>query len=221
MEREDAIIESWEANARNWIESIEQKLLESRILATNDAIVRSVLASKPTHVLDVGCGEGWLCEVLSSQGILVTGVDAIPSLIEAAKSKSKGTYLVATYEAIGKKQVIFEQPFDVIICNFSLLGKDSVAQLLPALLDWLKPNGKVIVQTLHPKSRSQDSVSGWKTGSWDGLGPNYTQAYEWYYRTMEDWMDLFNNSGYSTIKSQDIQHPITHNLLSIIYTLSR
>ena len=44
---------------------------------------------RPSTVLDIGCGEGWLCRALADKGMKVWGVDAIPELITAATIKRK------------------------------------------------------------------------------------------------------------------------------------
>src|SRR5579863_7035223 len=79
------ILNSWHTNAAPWTSSVRQGRIESRRLITDRAVVEAVLARKPATVLDVGCGEGWLARALSRHGIRVTGVDAVPALIEQAQ----------------------------------------------------------------------------------------------------------------------------------------
>ncbi|MGN6416883.1 MAG: methionine biosynthesis protein MetW [Pseudobacter sp.] len=80
MKQSDPIRASWEANAANWIETIANNEIESRVLVTNEAIVQAVLAVAPASVLDIGCGESWLTHLLRSKGIEAYGVDAVASL---------------------------------------------------------------------------------------------------------------------------------------------
>ena len=90
MDKEEKILESWKLNATNWIEVIESNAIESRKLATNNAIVNAVVNAQPVSVLDIGCGEGWLAKELSDRGMSVTGIDAIPALIDKAREKNFG-----------------------------------------------------------------------------------------------------------------------------------
>ena len=39
-------------------------------------------------MLDIGCGEGWLARALEAEGIRVTGIDAVPGLIERARVRT-------------------------------------------------------------------------------------------------------------------------------------
>jgi 2-polyprenyl-3-methyl-5-hydroxy-6-metoxy-1,4-benzoquinol methylase len=218
MDREELIIQSWRANADNWIRLIGSNGIESRTLATNQAILEKVVAAQPQSVLDIGCGEGWLAQQLSNQGIAVSGVDVIPELIEKAREKAAGDFYTASYEDISLHKVEFPGLFDAIVINFALIGKESSEDLLASLPGYLSETGKLYIQTLHPYARKQlnDYVTGWKNGSWDGLGEEFTMPYEWYFRTVEDWVELFERSGFTRVHLSEAVHPHSGKLLSIL-----
>ncbi len=219
MDKEQKIIESWKANAGNWIAIIDDNGIESRKLATNNAIVDAVCESKAVTVLDIGCGEGWLSKELQEKGMEIMGVDIIPELINKAKQKVKGDFWVASYEDIADGKIEFSKPADAIVINFALIAKESTEKLLAALPRFLAPGGKLFIQTLHPNSRKEinDYISGWKDGSWDGLGKQFTQPYSWYFRTMKDWLELLGQSGFSKIKVTEVTHPHSAKPLSVIF----
>jgi 2-polyprenyl-3-methyl-5-hydroxy-6-metoxy-1,4-benzoquinol methylase len=220
MDKEKNIIESWKINAGNWIDIIETNGIESRKLATNKAILETVCKAKPATVLDVGCGEGWLAKELHDKGISVTGVDVIPELIEKAKQKITGDFYVSSFEDIFLNKIVFSKLFDAIVINFALIGKESTENLLASLPRYLSKNGKLFIQTLHPYSRKSidDYTTGWKEGSWDGLGEQFTQPYQWYFRTLEDWLLLLDKSGFTNIEIAEVLHPHTSQPLSVIFT---
>jgi 2-polyprenyl-3-methyl-5-hydroxy-6-metoxy-1,4-benzoquinol methylase len=219
MDKEKHIIQSWQANAGNWISLIESNGIESRKLVTNKAILDTILSAKPVSVLDIGCGEGWLAKELYDHGIAISGVDVIHGLIEKAREKVNGDFYVASYEDIASNRISFSKLFDVIVINFALIGKESAENLLAALPQYLSPNGNLFIQTLHPYSRKvlDDYISGWKKGSWDGLGDQFTMPYEWYFRTMEDWIQLLGQSGFQKIKVTEIVHPHSAKPLSVLF----
>ena len=57
--------------------------------------VESVQPLSGKTALDVGCGAGLLCEPLARMGAEVTGVDAAPENVEAAKAHAAGSGLLA------------------------------------------------------------------------------------------------------------------------------
>lgn len=117
------IIDSWLKNAKPWVTAVRENEIESRVLITNKAIIETILQRYPKTVLDIGCGEGWLVRELNKAGINVLGIDVIPELVEAAKGKS-GEFKLISYDDLTQDAI--KEKFDVIVCNFSLLGKESV-----------------------------------------------------------------------------------------------
>jgi len=62
----------------------------------------------------------------------LVGADAVSALIDHAKAAGCGDFDVAPYEAISRG--LFIGKFDVAVCNFSLLGKESVETLFSAIV---------------------------------------------------------------------------------------
>jgi 2-polyprenyl-3-methyl-5-hydroxy-6-metoxy-1,4-benzoquinol methylase len=151
--------------------------------------------------------------------VSITGTDAVAELTEKAKQRTNGDFFVASYEEIAEGKISFPRPFDAIVINFALIGKESTENLLKALPSFLSNGGKLFIQTLHPYNRKSvnDYKSGWKDGSWDGLGEKFIFPYQWYFRTLEDWLLLLEQSGFAPIKIKEQFHPITGNPLSVIF----
>ena len=102
-----------------------------------------------------------------------------------------GQFQVCSYEALAGGRLadrhVQLDPFDTVICNFSLIGKEAVENLLTALPQYLNLQGSLIIQTLHPLTACghQPYCDGWRPGSWDGFGPEFTDPAPWYFRTIE------------------------------------
>ena len=219
MNNEQTIIDSWEANAANWIKIIDAGGIESRKLVTNRAIVDAVCSNEPASVLDIGCGEGWLAKVLADRGMMVTGVDVVPELIDMARRKALGNFIISSYDELATHEIDIHETFDAIIINFALIGKESTEELLAALPTYLNDKGCLIIQTLHPFHRKplNDYETGWKQGSWDGLGNQFVLPYQWYFRTLEDWLELLSQCGFNRVHFSEPLHPVTREIQSIIF----
>ncbi|MGD0493972.1 MAG: gluconokinase, GntK/IdnK-type [Steroidobacteraceae bacterium] len=204
--REDLILRSWRTNATSWARAIHDQRITSRTLVTNRAIVDTVLALAVRNVLDIGCGEGWLARALSLKGLAVTGIDATDSLIAEARTLGGGTFEVRDYADLVEGR--FEhRDFDAAVCNFSLLGEDSVDSLCRAVRRYLKPSGYLVIQTLHPVAACGDHPyrDGWRPGSWSGFGPEFGDPPPWYFRTLNSWLALLRRFGYELV---DCREPI-------------
>lgn len=219
----DAILSSWQANAQQWIATIDSEELESRRLVTNQAIIQAVLAYRPKTLLDVGCGEGWLSRALSEHGIRTLGIDAVSALIDNARKKGSGEYEVASYQDLIQQKALSSGPFAGAVINFALLDKDMTERVIPALVHYLQKSGLLFVQTLHPAvlSDGRPYQSGWRPGSWDGMKREFTQPYEWYFRTLQDWVALFSQSGYLIKEIREPLHPKTGQPASVIFVLQQ
>ncbi|MDX1803967.1 MAG: methyltransferase domain-containing protein, partial [Alcanivorax sp.] len=195
---EQRIIDCWHDNAASWRRLMQQRSIASR-RHTDPAIIDMAIRSGAGRVLDIGCGEGWLCRALSEHGMAVTGTDAVAELLEQARRcHPAGTYLELDYEALINGAL--PQHFDLVICNFSLFGEHSVERLLEHLSERLHDNaGTLLIQTLHPlMSCQQQYRDGWREGSWPGCDDLCGTAPPWYFRTLGSWLRLLAQYGFQT-----------------------
>jgi 2-polyprenyl-3-methyl-5-hydroxy-6-metoxy-1,4-benzoquinol methylase len=205
---EAQIIRSWYTNAKPWASAIQSGSIRSRKLVTDRAIIEAVLNVSPRRVLDLGCGEGWLARALSSLGLEVTGVDVVPELIAEARRLGGGEFHLQAYDAIVNRQW-GGGPFDAAVCNFSLLGKESVELTIGAIGDYLNAPGYLIVQTLHPVTACGDSryQDGWRPGNWLGFSSEFRDPPPWYFRTLESWISLLRSSRFEVIECREPTAP--------------
>ena len=213
---DEKVLHSWNVNALPWTDAVREERIASRKLVTNAAIIDAVLSRAPKSVLDVGCGEGWLCRVLSEKGIETLGVDAITALIARAKELG-GNFQVASYEDIAAGALT--NRVDLVVSNFALIGKESVDDLVATIPKLLNPGGSFVVQTMHPVISGGDEpyVDGWRPGSWTGFSADFSDPAPWYFRTIETWLKLFRESGLKNIEIREPLHPETGKPASIIF----
>lgn len=117
-----------------------------------DVKARYPLAGKTA--LDVGCGAGLLCEPLARMGAVVTGVDAAPENIEAAKAHTILSALEIDYRAGEIAQQGLGQ-FDVV-CSMEVIEHvTDPAAFVAELGRHLKPDGLLLLSTPNrtPASR--------------------------------------------------------------------
>lgn len=108
---------------------------------------------------------------------------------------------------------------DVLVCNFSLLGKASVEGIFQIAPSLLNPRGSLIVQALHPIAACgvQPYLDGWRHGSWAGCGGGFSEPAPWYFRRLESWTALFVNSGFRLTEIREPLHPASGKPASVIF----
>lgn len=214
--KDSQILKSWNKNALVWNKAIENGEIESRKLVTNRAILESIYMLNPVSVLDLGCGEGWLTRALMGKGIQTIGVDGVDELIKIAKARGNGKFVHITYEDL--HETSFDPVFDVVVCNFSLIGKESTANVVKMSHRYLRPKkGKLIIQTLHPDhSQYAGEQDGWKNGSWDGFNDEFTDPAPWFFRNLESWKKLILKSGFTRLEMVEPSHPDSGEINSLI-----
>jgi 2-polyprenyl-6-hydroxyphenyl methylase/3-demethylubiquinone-9 3-methyltransferase len=95
--------------------------------------------------LDVGCGAGLLAEPLARLGARVTGIDAAPELIEAAREHAAGQGLQIDYRAVAVEEV--EGQFDLVTALEVIEHVADPAAFVQALAARLAPGGLMILST--------------------------------------------------------------------------
>jgi hypothetical protein len=105
------------------------------------------------------------------------------------------------------------------VCNFSLIGNESVDDLFVAVKSLLHPGGTLVVQTLHPLIACGDQpyVDGWRPGSWAGFSGDFVRPAPWYFRTLESWVRLFTANGWHLEEIREPMHPNTGKPASILF----
>lgn len=222
MGKNKEVIVSWNENAGEWIRVIDESKIQSRRF-TNQAIVQTLRDINASKFLDIGCGEGWLTREISGMGKTAIGIDAIPAFLENARKKGPGTYYCMNYEEIIAKKPVPEMPFDVLVFNFCLYGKDGLVPLLRQSRKVLKKKGKMVIQTLHPLFLLQQGLeykSQWIDNAWNGLPGNFTNGHAWYARTLEDWMQVINRCRMKVIGLKEVTDQ-NKTPISMILTLQK
>jgi 23S rRNA-/tRNA-specific pseudouridylate synthase/2-polyprenyl-3-methyl-5-hydroxy-6-metoxy-1,4-benzoquinol methylase len=124
------------------------------------------------RVLDIACGQGALCRRLGAQGVLATGVDAAPRLIEAAQrhapeaGSAPARYIVGDARDLGAIAARGEGgtfgPFDAATCIMALMNIDPLEPVLRGCRSLLAPGGVLVAVILHPAFRAPGQTSwGW------------------------------------------------------------
>lgn len=150
--------------------------------------------------LDVGCGAGLLCEPLARLGADVTGVDAAPENIEAAKSHAAGAGLSINYRA-GEIASQGLGHYDVVTCMEVIEHVIDPAAFLHELVRHLKPDGLLLLSTPNRTPASRVFL----VEAAERLGQVPRGTHDWdKFLTPEELAVLIDNAGLEVIDIKGI-----------------
>lgn len=196
-DRDERQQSSWDANASAWTRALRGGTMEVRERLTNAAVLAAVGRSGPATVLDVGCGEGWLVHALAAQGRAAVGVDVSEELLRAAR-EGPGRFEHGSYLDLMERDGWLAGPFDVAVCNFSILGRDATPLFVALRARLAAPGGRLVVQTLHPFSVAGDGPyrDGWREERFEALGSGF-EPMPWFSRTLASWSARMREAGFA------------------------
>jgi SAM-dependent methyltransferase len=121
------------------------------------------LAAKPgQRVLDVCCGQGVLGRVLALQGLKTLGIDASPSLIEAAKARAGALEQHRVGDARNLDAALGDEVADHAALIMCLQDLDPLAPVLNGVAKHVRPSGRIVLVMTHPCFRiPRRSSWGW------------------------------------------------------------
>ena len=135
----------WDESAAAWIADMDNASEFSRRHVLDPVMRERALASGAKHALDVGCGEGRFCRMLSDMGISATGLDPTKGLLaEARRRDPTGAYVEGVAEALPFP----DAAFGLVVSYLTLID---IAGLEPAMAEMnrvLKPGGRLLIANL-------------------------------------------------------------------------
>lgn len=90
------------------------------------------------RILDLGCGDGSLTSKIADCGASVTGVDASPEFLEAARARGLDAQLCDAHS------LAFESEFDAVFSNAALHWMLEPERVINGVWQGLKPGGRFV-----------------------------------------------------------------------------
>jgi 2-polyprenyl-6-hydroxyphenyl methylase/3-demethylubiquinone-9 3-methyltransferase len=164
----------------------------------SDAKSRHPLSGKTT--LDVGCGAGLLCEPLARLGGAVTGVDAAPENIDAAKAHAALSGLSINYRA-GEIAAQGLGQFDVVTCMEVIEHVMDPPAFVAELVRHLRPDGLMLLSTPNRTAASRLFL----VEAAERLGQVPRGTHDWNkFQTPEELTTLLADAGIEVVDMQGI-----------------
>jgi ubiquinone biosynthesis O-methyltransferase len=153
-EKRCGLVMDWSHPAANLLPSAYARWRQSRLGRITDALEQDLVAELVGRldgrcVLDVGCGDGALAEALARAGAQVTGIDADPHMLAAARERLAAARLeAALLQADAQAQPFGDARFDVVVAVTVLCLLHQPERALAEMARVLKPGGRLVIGEL-------------------------------------------------------------------------
>jgi len=154
--------------------------------------VLELLNAKPgEHVLDLGCGTGYLTSEIQKLGAVATGIDASPEMI----AKASATYDNAQFYVADGAGFHLDEQFDAVFSNAALHWIKNADGAITSVYNALKPGGRFVAE-MGGKGNVQHLVAATKKV----LGKyGYDTVYEanpWYFPSTAAYATKLEAAGF-------------------------
>ena len=151
-------------------------------------------------LLDVGCGDGELASELARRGAIVTGLDADPAMIAAARQRTEieGTQL-RLIEGQAERLPFDDAAFDCVVAVTVLCFVRDAERAVAEMARVLKPGGWLVIGELGRWSlwAAYRRIRGWFGN------PTWRAAM---FRTAEDLRGLADAAGLNVVETRGAVH---------------
>ena len=158
------------------------------------------------RALDVGCGAGLLAEPLARLGAHVTGVDAAPELVEAARAHAAASGLGIDYRAGGIEALAGER-FDLVASLEVIEHTADPAAFVHGLAGVLAEGGLLILSTPNRTGLSRLAMIAVAEGT--GMIPRGTHDWERFV-TPAELTRLLEAAGLKVLGVQGLSLSLAH-----------
>lgn len=154
-------IKRWEMHAETFIAGYSEQGDLHREVVLNPTLFKLIGSVQQKHILDAGCGEGYLSRMLAKSGASVVAVDYSKKMLELAKERTpEDARIQYEYGSCDNLHFLDEKSFDLIISNMVIQDLENYQQAIKEMHRLLVDGGYFIFSILHPCFITPES--GWE-----------------------------------------------------------
>jgi len=188
---------------------MDKKFSQTRKFFWRDLEFTANYIKNEDKILDYGCGNGRLLEILKNKNINYTGVDISGKLIKLAKEKyeNKNTKFIKinSFQSLAFPDDYFNTVFSIAV--FHHFPQEYAQKMAKELFRVTKPGGRVIITVWNLE---QEKYKKFISKNGEGNIPFKDNSGEVFHRfhhlyTKKDLKEIFSKTGFSTEKSNLVE----------------
>jgi len=151
-----------------------------------------LLNPKPgERILDLGCGTGYLTNIIAESGAKVIGIDNSADMIAKAKSE----YPKIDFEKFSATDFHFDSKFDAIFSNAVLHWVLEKEKAIDCMYENLKTNGRLVIE-MGGKNNVQSIMNAIQKYASKYLPESASSFKIWYYPSLSEYTSLLEARGF-------------------------
>jgi SAM-dependent methyltransferase len=155
----DGLRREWADFASEWIARSEARADAAREGLLDESMSEVIGQVSGLEVIDLGCGDGRFCRMLTSRGAHTLGVDLQPAFVDHATSKAgpRERYALGDIQALD----VPDARFDLAVSYLSLVDVPDQGAAVREAFRVLVPGGRFVVCNLSPMATAWTTEGPW------------------------------------------------------------
>ncbi|HEY4336529.1 MAG TPA: methyltransferase domain-containing protein [Puia sp.] len=154
-------------------------------------VVQLLAPENGERILDIGCGTGYLTNLIAQAGARVTGLDNSASMIERAKA----VYPDLDFRVCSATDFHFDTPFDAVFSNAALHWVLEKEAAVNCIAEALRPGGRLVLEMGGKGNVEEILVATRKVLTRHGYYSN-ASTQVWYFPSLSEYTTLLEKKGF-------------------------
>src|SRR5579859_689658 len=154
-------------------------------------VVQLLAPGKGERILDVGCGTGYLTNLIAQAGARVVGIDNSPSMVQRAQA----VYPDLDFRVLSATEFFFETPFDAVFSNATLHWVLDKETAIDRIAQALRPGGRLVLEMGGKGNVEEIVVATRKVLTRHGYYSNAATQL-WYFPSLSEYTTLLEKKGF-------------------------